>query len=441
MAASQRGASGQAIASAYVVGMKTEGAEEKAKTGVPERSNVMGRGEGLQTWRSRNSSWESSKREVWKAGMAAGAAASAVAGANAGAAAGAAAGPAAGAAAGPAAGAAADPAAGRMGGGREERKVGEDAADDAAVGRDEEGSPVADPSAGGVDLGTESADLVARYADLGAQSADLDARDADLVMLSADLVARNADLVARNADLVTRSADLDVRNADLVAGRSRSGRAEYRSGYLGAGGVDLGTGGVDLGTRGVDLGAGVADLSAGVADLSARRADLGAGRADLGAGRADLGTGRSDLGAGRADLGAGVADLDVRGAVPWRAAPYGARGEGGQRLKAEGAVYPTVAMVVSYYNGLIDSMESRLAKGPSATLEPMIVAALGHLKKYANITSNEYWIATFLDPSMKASWFDDAHWEKLHPETDRRVRPRPASGEVITLVRDRVAKY
>ncbi|CAI7764195.1 unnamed protein product [Closterium sp. NIES-53] len=108
---------------------------------------------------------------------------------------------------------------------------------------------------------------------------------------------------------------------------------------------------------------------------------------------------------------------------------------------AEGAAYPTVSMVVPYYNGLIDAMESRLAKGPSPTLQPMIVAALSHLKKYAYITSNEHWIATFLDPSMKATWFDDAHWEKLHPETDRRVRPRPASGEVIKLVRDRVAEY
>ncbi|CAI7879431.1 unnamed protein product [Closterium sp. NIES-54] len=107
---------------------------------------------------------------------------------------------------------------------------------------------------------------------------------------------------------------------------------------------------------------------------------------------------------------------------------------------AEGATYPTVSMVVPYYNGLIDTMESRLAKGPSPTLQPMIVAALSHLKKYAYITSNEYWIATFLDPSMKAAWFDDTHWEKLHPETDRRVRPRPASGEVIKLVRDRMAE-
>ncbi|CAI7852183.1 unnamed protein product [Closterium sp. NIES-53] len=108
---------------------------------------------------------------------------------------------------------------------------------------------------------------------------------------------------------------------------------------------------------------------------------------------------------------------------------------------AEGAAYPTVLMVVPYYNGLIDAMESRLAEGPSPTLQPMIMAALSHLKKYAYITSNEYWIATFLDPSMKAAWFDDAHWEKLHPETERRVRPRPVSGEVIKLVRDRVAEY
>ncbi|CAI7916442.1 unnamed protein product [Closterium sp. NIES-53] len=81
---------------------------------------------------------------------------------------------------------------------------------------------------------------------------------------------------------------------------------------------------------------------------------------------------------------------------------------------AEGAAYPTVSMVVPYYNDPIDAMKSRLAKGPSPTLQPMIVAALSHLKKYAYITSNKYWIATFLDPSMKAAWFEDAHWEKLH---------------------------
>ncbi|CAI7854745.1 unnamed protein product [Closterium sp. NIES-53] len=257
-------------------------------------------------------------------GPAASAAAGPAAGAAANPAAGAAAGLAAGAAAGPAAGAAADPAAGRMGGGREERKVGEDAADDAAMGRDEEGSPVADPSTGGVDLGAESADLVVRYADLGAQSADLDVRNADLVARSADLDARNADLVARRADLGAQSVDLDAWNADLVAlsadlvawnadpvARSadlvvRSADLDARNADLDAQNADLVTKCADLGAGGVDLGAGGVDLGAGVADLSARRADPGAGRADLGAGRADLGAGRSDLGAGRADLGAGM---------------------------------------------------------------------------------------------------------------------------------------
>ncbi|CAI5952711.1 unnamed protein product [Closterium sp. NIES-64] len=108
---------------------------------------------------------------------------------------------------------------------------------------------------------------------------------------------------------------------------------------------------------------------------------------------------------------------------------------------AEGAAYPTVSMVLPYYNGLIDAMESRLAKGPSATLKPIIEAALGLLKKYELMSSNELWIATFLDPSMKAAWFDDAHWETLHPYTERRARPRPSSGEVIQLVRERVAEY
>ncbi|CAI5986962.1 unnamed protein product [Closterium sp. NIES-64] len=108
---------------------------------------------------------------------------------------------------------------------------------------------------------------------------------------------------------------------------------------------------------------------------------------------------------------------------------------------AEGAAYPTVSMVLPYYNGLIDAMESRLAKGPSATLKSIIEAALGLLKKYELMSSNELWIATFLDPSMKAAWFDDAHWETLHPDTERRARPCPSSGEVIQLVRERLAEY
>ncbi|CAI5480816.1 unnamed protein product [Closterium sp. Yama58-4] len=108
---------------------------------------------------------------------------------------------------------------------------------------------------------------------------------------------------------------------------------------------------------------------------------------------------------------------------------------------AEGAAYPTVSMVVPYYNGLIDALEARLAKWPSDALKPMIEAALGVLKKYAYMSSNELWIATFLDPSMKAAWFDDAHWESQHPETEPRVRPRPTSSEVVQLVRDRVAEY
>ncbi|CAI5484496.1 unnamed protein product [Closterium sp. Yama58-4] len=100
---------------------------------------------------------------------------------------------------------------------------------------------------------------------------------------------------------------------------------------------------------------------------------------------------------------------------------------------AEGAAYPTVSMVLPYHNGLIDALEARLAKGPSAALKPMIEAALGVLKKYAYMSSNELWIATFLDPSMKAAWFDDEHWESQHPETEPRVRPRPTSSEVVQL--------
>ncbi|CAI7733831.1 unnamed protein product [Closterium sp. NIES-53] len=56
---------------------------------------------------------------------------------------------------------------------------------------------------------------------------------------------------------------------------------------------------------------------------------------------------------------------------------------------AEGTAYPTVSMVVPYYNGLIDAMKSHLAKGPSATLRLMIEKALATLKKYAYIDSNE----------------------------------------------------
>ncbi|CAI5522551.1 unnamed protein product [Closterium sp. Naga37s-1] len=39
---------------------------------------------------------------------------------------------------------------------------------------------------------------------------------------------------------------------------------------------------------------------------------------------------------------------------------------------AEGTAYPTLSMVVPYYNGLIDAMEARLAKGTSALLKPLV---------------------------------------------------------------------
>ncbi|CAI6001051.1 unnamed protein product [Closterium sp. NIES-64] len=108
---------------------------------------------------------------------------------------------------------------------------------------------------------------------------------------------------------------------------------------------------------------------------------------------------------------------------------------------AEGTAYPTLSMVVPYYNGLIDAMEARLTKGLSALLNPLVEKAPRILKKYEYISSNEGWIATFLDPSMKAAWFDDPHWETQHPQMARRERPRPPSSVVISLVRDRVAEY
>ncbi|CAI7857549.1 unnamed protein product [Closterium sp. NIES-54] len=48
-------------------------------------------------------------------------------------------------------------------------------------------------------------------------------------------------------------------------------------------------------------------------------------------------------------------------------------------------------------------LQSRLHKGPSGKLCPLIVTALGHLKKYAYITSNEYWIATLGRDRRRAS--------------------------------------
>ncbi|CAI7801727.1 unnamed protein product [Closterium sp. NIES-53] len=75
---------------------------------------------------------------------------------------------------------------------------------------------------------------------------------------------------------------------------------------------------------------------------------------------------------------------------------------------AEGSTYPTVSMVLPYFYALIDSLEKKLHTGTHELVRPLMSAALGHLKQYEFAIGDEYWIGTFLDPSMKAEYFTDS---------------------------------
>ncbi|CAI5526635.1 unnamed protein product [Closterium sp. Naga37s-1] len=112
---------------------------------------------------------------------------------------------------------------------------------------------------------------------------------------------------------------------------------------------------------------------------------------------------------------------------------------------AEGSTYPTVSMVLPYFYALIDSLEKKLHTGTHELVRPLMSAALGHLKQYEFAIGDEYWIATFLDPSMKAKYFRMTHWELMHPgivaRDGGRLKPRMSADRVVSLVRRRVEEY
>ncbi|CAI7753668.1 unnamed protein product, partial [Closterium sp. NIES-53] len=68
-----------------------------------------------------------------------------------------------------------------------------------------------------------------------------------------------------------------------------------------------------------------------------------------------------------------------------------------------------------YFYALIDSLEKKLHTGTHELIRPLMSAAPGHVKQYEFAIGDEYWIATFLDPSMKAKYFRMTHWELMHP--------------------------
>ncbi|CAI5500579.1 unnamed protein product [Closterium sp. Naga37s-1] len=113
--------------------------------------------------------------------------------------------------------------------------------------------------------------------------------------------------------------------------------------------------------------------------------------------------------------------------------------------REQGSTYPTVSMVLPYFNGLIDSLEKKLHTGTHELVRPLMAAALQHLKKYEFAVGEEYRIATFLDPSMKAEYFRMTNWELQHPGIvaceGGRLKPRRSADTVVSLVRCRVEEY
>ncbi|CAI7786806.1 unnamed protein product, partial [Closterium sp. NIES-54] len=87
-----------------------------------------------------------------------------------------------------------------------------------------------------------------------------------------------------------------------------------------------------------------------------------------------------------------------------------------------------------YFYALIDSLEKKLHTGTHELIRPLMSAAPGHVKQYEFAIGDEYWIATFLDPSMKAKYFRMTHWELMHPgivaRDGGRLKPRMSADRV-----------
>ncbi|CAI7880934.1 unnamed protein product [Closterium sp. NIES-54] len=102
-------------------------------------------------------------------------------------------------------------------------------------------------------------------------------------------------------------------------------------------------------------------------------------------------------------------------------------------------------MVQPYFYALIDSLEKKLHTGTHELVHPLMSAALGHQKQYKFAIGDEYWIATFLDPSMKAEYFKMIQWELMHPgivaSDGGQLNPRMSADRVVSLVRRRVEEY
>lgn len=75
-----------------------------------------------------------------------------------------------------------------------------------------------------------------------------------------------------------------------------------------------------------------------------------------------------------------------------------------------GQQYPTLSMVVPFYNALLTNLESKCNQnGSSAFLADAANAAYCKLYKYYDISSELCTIATVLDPRLKLKFYKDGY--------------------------------
>ncbi|CAI5528522.1 unnamed protein product, partial [Closterium sp. Naga37s-1] len=78
-------------------------------------------------------------------------------------------------------------------------------------------------------------------------------------------------------------------------------------------------------------------------------------------------------------------------------------------LAAEGSKYPTISRVVPQFNELLDGLDTlknSVSSPPSGVMKDCITKAEEKLMEYYSGSSDELWVATFLDPSFKIGYFE-----------------------------------
>ncbi|CAI5998934.1 unnamed protein product [Closterium sp. NIES-64] len=112
-------------------------------------------------------------------------------------------------------------------------------------------------------------------------------------------------------------------------------------------------------------------------------------------------------------------------------------------LAAEGSKHPTISRVVPLFNELLDGLDTlknSVSSPPSGVMKDCITKAEEKLMEYHSSSSDELWVATFLDPSFKIGYFEmngEGGEESERPGGVQHV----VAERVLALVRAKLVPY